>query len=169
MIVSLVAAVAENGVIGRDGGLPWRLPRDMRFFKQLTTGHTIIMGRRTWDEIRRPLPDRRNIVVTRDAERDFPGAERVSSLDEALARAAAAGDAEAFVIGGGEIYREAMPRADRMYLTAVHATVAGDTHFPGWDPAEWRLVTEEGHDADERHLHPFTIRRYDRLRDDTGR
>ena len=165
MIVSLVVAVAENGVIGRDGGLPWRLPKDMQFFKRLTTGHTIIMGRRTWDEIRKPLPHRRNIVVTRDAEREFPGAERAPSLAAALALAESAGDDEVFVIGGGEIYRQAMTRADRMYLTAVHAGVDGDTRFPEWDPADWRLAEEERHEADDRHPHAFTIRRYERRTD----
>lgn len=162
MIISLVAAVAENGVIGRDGVLPWRLPGDLRFFKRLTTGHTIIMGRRTWDEIQRPLPDRRNIVITRSEDRDFPGALRAASLDAALALAST--DEEVFVIGGGEIFREALPVADRMYLTQVHAVVEGDTRFPAWDPAEWRVASEERFAADERNPHAFTIRRYQRER-----
>ncbi len=162
MIISLVAAVSSNGVIGVDGGLPWRLPADLRFFKRLTTGHTIIMGRRTWDEIRRPLPDRRNIVITRNRDADFPGAEPAPDLASALARARSAGDTEVFVIGGGEIYRQALPLADRMYLTEVHADVDGDTHFPAWDSAEWRVAAEERFAADDRHPHAFTIRRYDR-------
>lgn len=162
MIVSLVAAVSENGVIGRDGGLPWRLPGDLQFFKRLTTGHTVIMGRRTWDEIRRPLPNRRNIVVTRNARLDFPGAERAADLDAALQLAG--DEAEVFVIGGGEIYRQALSRADRMYLTSVHAVVEGDTRFPAWSPAEWQVVSEERFASDERHPHPFTIRRYDRTK-----
>lgn len=162
MIISLVAAVAENGVIGRDGGLPWRLPADLQFFKRLTSGHTIIMGRRTWDEIRRALPDRRNIVVSRNHSLDLPGAERAPDLRAALALARQAGDSEAFVIGGGEIYRQALPMADRMYLTEVHSHVEGDTHFPSWDPAEWRVVNEERFPPDARHPHAFTIRRYDR-------
>lgn len=162
MIISLVAAVSSNGVIGVNGGLPWRLPADLRFFKRLTTGHTIIMGRRTWDEIRRPLPERRNIVVTRNPQAAFPGAERAPDLASALASARAAGDTEVFVIGGGEIYRQALPLADRMYLTEVHAGVEGDTWFPAWDPTGWQVITEDRYEADERHPHAFTIRRYDR-------
>jgi dihydrofolate reductase len=160
VIVSLVAAVAENGVIGRDGTLPWRLPADLRFFKRLTTGHAIIMGRRTWDEIRRPLPDRRNIVITRNPDADFPGAEPAPDLAAALALAA--GDPEVFVIGGGEIFREALRMADRMYLTEVHAVVEGDTWFPAWDPTQWQVVAEDRHEADERHPYAFTIRQYAR-------
>lgn len=160
MIVSLVAAVADNGIIGRGGGLPWRLPNDLRFFKLLTLGHTVIMGRKTWDEIGKPLPNRRNIVVTRDKTREFPGAERAPYLGSALALATA--EDEVFVIGGGEIYRQALPMADRLYLTHVHATVEGDTRFPEWDAAHWTIVSEERHEADERHAHSFTIRRYDR-------
>jgi len=162
VIISLVAAVSENGVIGRDGGLPWRLPADLQFFKRLTSGHTIIMGRRTWDEIRRALPHRRNIVVSRNHALDLPRAERAPDLEAALDLARAAGDTEAFVIGGGEIYRQALPLADRMYLTEVHAHVEGDTHFPAWDPAEWQVVSEERFPSDARHPHGFTIRRHDR-------
>lgn len=160
MTVAIVAAVAENGVIGRGGGLPWRLPEDLRFFKRLTTGHTVIMGRRTWDEIRRPLPGRRNIVITRDATREFPGAERAGSLDEALALSA--GDEQVFVIGGAEIYQQALPRADRLYLTHVHAAVEGDTTFPDWDALAWRVVEEQRFAADERHPHGFSIMTYER-------
>jgi len=160
VIVSLVAAVAENGVIGRNGGLPWRLPGDLQFFKRLTSGHAVVMGRRTWDEIRRPLPNRRNIVISRNPALDLPGAERAADLATALGMVA--DDTEIFVIGGGEIYREALPLADRMYLTAVHAEVEGDTRFPAWDAAEWQVVSEERFEADARHPHAFTIRRYDR-------
>lgn len=160
MTISIVAAIAENGVIGRDGGLPWRLPGDLKFFKQLTTGHTVIMGRRTWDEIQRPLPGRRNIVVTRSATREFPGAERAGSLEAALALAA--GDDQVFIIGGGEIYRQALSRANRMYLTHVHAEVEGDTTFPEWNAAEWRVVEEQRYASDERHPHGFSIITYAR-------
>jgi len=166
MIVSLVAAVADNGVIGREGGLPWRLPNDLRFFKLLTLGHAVIMGRRTWDEIGKPLPNRRNIVVTRSKDRDFPGAERAPYLGSALALVMA--EDEVFVIGGGEIYRQALPMANRMYLTHVHAEVEGDTRFPEWDPAEWTVVSEERHEADERHAYAFTIRRYERIEKGEG-
>ncbi|HMO86745.1 MAG TPA: dihydrofolate reductase, partial [Lacipirellulaceae bacterium] len=123
MIVSLIAAVADNGVIGRDGGLPWRLSADLQRFKRLTMGHPLIMGRRTWEALGRPLPGRTSIVVTRQSPYAAPQAEVqiTGSLDDALAAAARApgGDQEAFVIGGAEIYALALPRADRLYLTRV--------------------------------------------------
>lgn len=166
MIVSLIAAVSDNGVIGRDGGLPWRLPADLRFFKLTTLGHTVIMGRKTWDEIGKPLPNRRNVVVTRNDARTFPGATRAPDLAAALALAAA--EDEVFVIGGGELYRQALPLADRLYLTHVHAEIEGDTRFPEWDPPEWSVAWEERHEADERHPYAFTIRRYDRSEEGEG-
>jgi dihydrofolate reductase len=160
VIVTLVAAVAENGVIGRAGRLPWRLPADLRHFRRLTTGHTVVMGRRTQEEIRRPLAGRRNIVLTRRPGFRAEGFEVAGSLEAALALAA--GEPEVFVIGGGEVYCEALPRADRMVLTHVHAAVEGDTRFPAFDPAGWRVVGEELHPADEANPHRFTIRRYER-------
>lgn len=161
-IVSLVAAVAENGVIGREGHLPWRLPDDWKFFKQLTVDHTVIMGRKTFDEIRRPLANRRNVVVSRNPGFRPRGVTVVPSLEEALALAAT--EDEVFVIGGAEIYRQALPKADRLYLTVVHAKVEGDTVFPSYDSAGWVLEDERYHPADENHAYPFTFRRYTRLR-----
>lgn len=162
MIVSLVVAMAENGVIGRDGGLPWRLPDDLKHFKRLTSGYTVIMGRKTFDEVGRPLPNRRNLVVSRNPGFAAEGITVAPSLDAALALAA--GESEVFVIGGGEIYRQALPRADRLHLTQVHAAVDGDTTFPAFDPAEWTLAAEEFHPADDRHAWSFTIREYRRIR-----
>ena len=161
MIVSLIAAVSDNGVIGRDGGLPWRLPDDLRQFKRLTLDHTIIMGRKTWEEVGRPLVNRRNVVVSRNPEFQAPGATVVPSLEEALALGAT--ERQVFVIGGGEIYRQALPRADRLYLTVVHATVEGDTTFPPFEEGSWALESEEYHPADDRHPHSFTFREYRRL------
>lgn len=158
-----MAAVAENGVIGRDGGLPWRLPEDMRFFKRLTTGHTVIMGRRTWEELGKPLSNRRNIVVTRNGALPLSGAERAESLERALELAR--DDVQVFVIGGAEIYRAALPLADRMYLTHVHAEVEGDTVFPAWDAAEWWVEHAQRFEPDERHAYAFTIREYVRARE----
>jgi dihydrofolate reductase len=151
MRVSLIAAVAENGVIGRDGGLPWHLSDDLRRFKQLTMGHTIVMGRRTWESIGRPLPGRKTVVVTRQTAYlvDQPSVEVVPGLPAATAFAASAGDDEVFVIGGAELYREAVGAADRMYITRVHATVDGDTYFPDINWADWRLVDSEEHGANE--------------------
>lgn len=162
-IVSLVAAMAENRVIGRGGKLPWRLPDDQKFFRQLTLDHTVIMGRKTFEEIGRPLANRRNVVISRNPAYRPRGVTVVPSLDEALALAAT--EREVFVVGGGEIYRLALPRADRLYLTVVHAEVEGDTWFPPFDQNGWVLESESFHPADERHAHAFTIRTYRRVGD----
>lgn len=154
--------MAENRVIGKDGRVPWHLPADMKHFKTLTTGHAVIMGRKTFDTLDRPLVNRRNIVVTRNRDYRAPGAEVADSLDAALD--VAKGDDEIFIAGGEDIYRLALPRADRIYLTLVHATVEGDAHFPEFDTAEWELVDEERHERDARHAFAFTFRRYERRR-----
>jgi dihydrofolate reductase len=145
--IVLVVAVAQNGVIGRDGDLPWRLPSDLKRFKQLTLGKPVVMGRKTWDSIGRPLPGRPNIVVTRDASFAAPGATVVSSLDEGLAvaqrEAEALGVDEICVIGGGQIYAQVFDRADILHVTRVEADVAGDTRFPAIDPAVFEKVADE--------------------------
>lgn len=162
MIVSLVAAMAANRVIGRGGGLPWRLPRDLQHFKRLTVDHTVIMGRKTFEEIKRPLANRRNVVVTRSPDFRPRGVTVVPSLEEALALGAT--EDEVFVVGGGEIYRLALPRADRIYLTVVHAVVEGDTYFPEFEGSAWVVESEEHHPADEKNPYPMTFRTYSRLR-----
>src|SRR5262245_34417781 len=146
--VSLVAAMAENRVIGRGGQLPWRLPADLKYFKQLTVDHTVIMGRKTFDEIKRPLDNRRNVVVTRNKEFRPHGVTVVPSLKEALALGAT--EEEVFVIGGGEIFKAALPLASRIYLTVVHAQVEGDTFFPRFEEDAWVLSAEESHPADDK-------------------
>jgi len=162
VIVSLIAAMAENRVIGRDGGLPWRLPDDLKRFKRLTIDHTVIMGRKTFDEVKQPLANRRNVVISRNPEFRPHGVTVVPSLAEALALGAT--ESEVFVIGGGEIYRMALARADRIYLTVVHAVVEGDTYFPPFDASAWVLEAETHHPADEKHAYSFTFRDYSRLR-----
>jgi len=162
VIVSLVVAVAENGVIGRAGGLPWHLPKDLQHFKQLTLDHTVIMGRKTFEEIKQPLANRRNVVISRDPAFHPRGVTVLPSLGEALAMGAT--EDEVFVIGGGEIFRLALPRADRLYLTQVHAKVEGDTYFPPFDRATWALEDEEQHPADAKHPYGFTFRTYSRIR-----
>ncbi len=152
--------MAENRVIGRSGTLPWHLPNDMRRFRTLTTGHAVIMGRKTYDTLDGPLAHRRNIVLTRDPTYRRAGIEVARSLDGALALAA--GDPEVFVAGGGEVYRLALPRADRMYLTVVHATVDGDTLFPDFDLASWQLEEDLRYAPDERHALPYSFRLYTR-------
>jgi len=160
MRLSLIAAVAQNGVIGRDGQLPWHLSDDLRRFKRLTMGHTLIMGRRTWESIGRPLPGRRTIVVTRQLRyRTAPGVQTAATLEEALQLAVAAGEEEAFVVGGAELYRQALSRADRVYLTAVLADVEGDTFFPvpldEFGRSSWRILESEHHEADAGNDFPF--------------
>jgi len=145
--IVLVVAVASNGVIGRDGDLPWRLPSDLKRFKQLTLGKPVVMGRRTWDSIGRPLPGRPNIVITRDPAFSAPGASVVSSLDDALVAAAREAETlgvdEICVIGGGQIYAQVFGRADILHVTHVEADVEGDTRFPEIDPATFKKVVEE--------------------------
>ncbi|MGD9476287.1 dihydrofolate reductase [Shinella sp. G-2] len=145
--IVLVVAVADNGVIGRDGDLPWRLPSDLKRFKQLTLGKPVLMGRKTWDSIGRPLPGRPNIVITRDAAFAAAGATVVSSLDEAIAvarrEAETLGVDEICVIGGGQIYAQAFDRADILHVTHVEAAVEGDTRFPAIDPDLFEKVVEE--------------------------
>lgn len=162
MIVSLIAAMSENRVIGRNGSLPWSLPRDQQHFKRVTVDHTVIMGRKTFEEIKRPLDNRRNVVISRNPAFRPAGVTVVPDLAEALALGAT--EREVFVIGGAEIYRLALPRADRLYLTVVHANVEGDTFFPPFDTAAWALEEEERLEADEKHAYPFTFRRYTRIR-----
>jgi dihydrofolate reductase len=147
--------MADNGVIGRDNALPWRLPEDLRRFKALTMGKPILMGRRTFDSIGRPLPGRLNLVLTRAGDWSAAGVAVVHSVEEALARAGEV--AELMVIGGAEVYRLALPHAQRIYLTRVRGRVEGDTCFPAPDPAQWREVASEDHAADERHSHAMTF------------
>ena len=159
---SLVVAMARNRVIGRDNRLPWRLPADLAYFKQVTTGHPVVMGRRTYESIGRPLPGRQNIVVTRNRAFSAPGCTVVGSLDEAWK---AAGDAdEVSVIGGTTLFAETLPIADRIHLTEVEAAVPGDTFFPEFDRSQWNEREVARHAADERHEHPFRIVVLDRKR-----
>lgn len=139
--VTLIVAVARNGVIGRNGKLPWRLPEDLAFFKRTTMGSPIIMGRRTWESIGRPLPGRRNIVVSRSKEFTAPGAEVAADLDAALALCA--GTPEAFVIGGAQLYAVALPRAQQLVITEIDADFEGDTYWPTIDKAQWQETSRE--------------------------
>ena len=164
MKLALVVAVAENGIIGRAGGLPWRLSTDLKRFKAITMGKPVIMGRKTWDSIGRALPGRLNIVVTRDPAYQAEGASVTASLAEAVELARRqAGDAEEIcVIGGGELYREAMARADRLHVTHVEANVEGDARFPPIEPAAWQPVSEEVVPAGEKDIYPTRYVVYER-------
>jgi len=152
-VICIIVAAAHNGVIGSDNRLPWHLPDDLKRFKALSLGKPVVMGRRTFESIGRPLPGRRNIVVSRRPGLAIAGAVVAHSLDAALA--AADGAPEIVVIGGAEIFRQVLPRTDTIHLTRVHATVPGDAVFPGLDAGRWRETAVEHHAADERHAYAF--------------
>ena len=158
--LTCIWAMSENGVIGRDGALPWRLSADLRRFRRLTTGHAVVMGRRTWESLGRPLPQRRNIVISRNADLVAPGVEVAGSLERALALAA--DQEEVFVIGGAAMYRLALPICDRLLVTSVHAEVAGDVSIPDGALDGWTLVDETRHDADEKNDHAYSFRVYEK-------
>ena len=142
--IVLVAAVADNGVIGRDGDIPWHLPEDLRHFREVTTGHTVVMGRVTFESIGRPLPKRTNIVITRDPAWSAEGVVVVRCLEEALS---SAGGEQVMVMGGAQVYEAAMPLADVQILTEVHQSPAGDTSYPEFDREQWRETRREPHDG----------------------
>lgn len=170
MKLTLIAAVARNGVIGHRGRIPWHLPADLAHFQRSTMGHTLVMGRRTFESTG-ALPGRRTLVLTRsrdwrpEAESSSGDArvEVVGSLDGAVDRARAGGETELFVCGGEAVYREALPQADRMVLTRVHAEPEGDTRFPEPDWTRWRLASREEHPPDERNLYAYAFELYERL------
>lgn len=145
-VISFVLARADNGVVGNKGGIPWRIPEDMRRFKALTMGHPIIMGRKTWDSFpKKPLPGRTNIVVTRNADWSADGAVVVHSLDEAFAKARAENPAEIAVIGGADIWQASLSQATRIHLTEVHANPEGDVSVPAFNSNDWREAAREDH------------------------
>ena len=159
MTLSLILAQSENRVLGRDNDLPWHLPADLKRFKKLTVGHTMVMGRKTWESIGRPLPRRRSLVLSRDPDFRAEGAEVFRDLDEALA--AAPGE-EVFVIGGASLFAESLPRADRLYLTWVHADVEGDVFCPELDLSAFERIESTRHPADARHAYAFTFETWHR-------
>lgn len=156
MHLALVAALDRNRAIGRDNGLPWHLPDDLRRFRALTTGRPVLMGRRTAESLGRALPQRTNLVLTRSGRVPYGGMRAVASLREAMEAAAALGADTLCVIGGAEVYALTLPLADRLYLTHVDTAVEGaDAFFPRFDPAQWRVVERQAHPADARHAHAF--------------
>lgn len=146
--LTLVAALSTNGVIGKDGALPWHIPGDLAFFKRTTMGHAIIMGRKTFDSVGRPLPGRRNIIVTRQKDLQVSGCEVVHSLEDAIALARQGGDADPHIVGGASLYAEALPIATRLVLTEVHQHIeGGDTFFPSFDKGAWVERMREAHEG----------------------
>jgi len=160
MKLSIVVACSRNLVIGRRLDLPWRLPDDLKRFKALTVNHPVIMGRKTFESIGRPLPDRKNIVITRQKDFSLAEVESASSLAEAIELCGSA--AEIFIIGGGEVYKMALPQVNRIYLTLVEAEIEGDVFFPDWMKKGFFQVSEEFHPADEKHAFPFRFLVLDR-------
>jgi dihydrofolate reductase len=158
--LSIIAAMAENRVIGRDNALPWRLPADLAHFKRLTMGKPIVMGRRTWESLPGLLPHRTHVVITRDRDYVAEGASVVHSIDDAVALV---GDAEeVMIIGGAQLYRQTLPLASRLHLTLVHDTVEGDALFPEFSPDEWHEVAREAHQADDRNRLDYTFLTFER-------
>jgi len=159
--ISIIVAMARNRVIGADGAIPWHLPEELKRFKKLTLGHHVVMGRKTWDSIGRLLPGRTTVIVTRQRGYRVPGARVAHSLDEAIAACGA--DDEIFVIGGAELYAQALARAGRLYLTTVDAEIAGDTIMPEFNAHDWREVCAVSFAADERHRYSFRCVAYERI------
>ena len=158
MIISLIAALTENRVIGKNNDLPWHLPDDMKYFMQTTKGHHVIMGRKNYDSIPekfRPLPNRTNIVVTRQKNFTAPDCTIVYAIETGLEVAKLAGETEVFIIGGSEIYNQGFPLANRLYLTEIRARIEGDTYFPEFNKNQWKEVSRTHHLSDERHKFPF--------------
>ena len=159
MKISIIVAMAKNQVIGKGNGLPWRLPGDLRHFKELTMGHWLILGRKTFESIGKPLPGRSLIVVTRQAGFTAAGVNVAHSVDQALGMAEGN---EVFIAGGGQVYHQILSRADRIYITFVEGEFDGDTYFPSLDESTWQQVSDEGHGADERNPVPYRFQIYER-------
>lgn len=163
MVISIIVAVTENGVIGKDGKMPWRLPAESAYFRRTTLGHPVITGRKNFEAMGRPLPDRLNIVITGQIDYKVPpGVIVAHSLDDALGLPSAKSADEVFIIGGQQIYEQAMPLTERLYLTVIHTRIDGGTAFFNYDPADWRLLKTERHSADAENKFGFTIKLLER-------
>ncbi|EPU1980241.1 type 3 dihydrofolate reductase [Escherichia coli] len=161
MQISMIAAMAHDRVIGLDNQMPWHMPADLAHFKRVTLGKPVLMGRKTFESIGRPLPGRRNLVISRNPAYQAEGVEVIDSVEAALALLGEGVD-ELMVIGGGHLYGQLLPRADRLYLTRIDLVVAGDTRFPAFDDEQWRLVESEAHPADEKNPHPYRFETWQR-------
>ena len=166
MEISLVVAAAENNAIGYENDLPWGrgLPADLEHFKKTTSGHTVIMGRKTFESIGRLLPNRTNIIISRDQNYDASGGIVVTSLEQALSYARSRDEKEIFIIGGAQIFERSLPLATKIYLTRVHADVPGDTFFSGLNPNQWQKVSEEKHLKDEKNIYDYTFEMWERAK-----
>ena len=162
MRLSIVVAMDSNRLIGKDNGLPWHLPADLAFFKKLTTGNTILMGRKTFDSIGRPLPNRRNIVITRNADIEITDCEVVNSIEKALSLVQS--ETEVMVIGGAKLYQQILPIADRLYITQIEGEFDGDAYFPSYNEAEWSQISIDSREPDENNHHKYHFITFDRRR-----
>ena len=165
MILSFIVAASENNAIGRNNNLPWSLPEDLKFFKMTTMGKPVVMGRKTFEALGRPLPGRLNIVLSQNKDIHLPNSVLLfDNFNEALKHLESIGVDEAFIIGGGAIFELLLPVANRLYMTRVHTTIPdADTFFPNIDHTHWKLVWEEKHEADAKHLYPFTFQQHERI------
>lgn len=166
MIISAIVATAKNNVIGAQNDIPWYLPADLKYFKKVTLNHHIIMGRKCFESIGRPLPKRTNVVITRNLFYIASNCMVVHSVEEALKLAEENGEEEAFIIGGGEIYELSLPYLDRLYLTEVDLEVEGEVYFPEIEPEKWTKTFEEAHRADDKNEHNYTFKIFNRKRED---
>ena len=161
-MVSIIVAVAQNNVIGRDNQLIWHITEDLQYFKKVTSGHAVIMGRKTFESIGRPLPKRTNIIITQNRDFTADGCIVVHSLKESLEKAKETGETEVFIIGGGSIYKEALPFTDKVYLTRIHKDYEGDTYFPELKPSEWQEIEHTDFEHGEKFEYPFSFIVYQR-------
>ncbi|WP_323951197.1 type 3 dihydrofolate reductase [Aeromonas caviae] len=162
MMISMIAAMAHDRVIGLDNQMPWHLPADLAHFKRVTLGKPVLMGRKTFESIGRPLPGRRNLVISRNSDYRADGVEVIDSVEAALALLADSDVAELMVIGGGHLYGQLLPRADRLYLTRIDLAVEGDTRFPAFDENDWSCIERESHHPDEKNPHPYCFETWQR-------
>jgi len=164
MLISAIVAKAKNNVIGKDNDIPWYLPADLKYFKRVTTGHHIIMGRKVYQSIGKPLPKRTNVIVTRNPFFIVSNCFIANSIEEGISIAQENGDDEVMIIGGGEIYKQTMDLWDKLYITEVDAVVAGDIYFPEMDLDQWALVSKEDHQKDSKNQYNYSFQVYDRKR-----
>ncbi len=166
MILSIIVAISENNIIGKDNSLIWHLPADMKYFKEKTTGHCVITGRKNYESIPekfRPLPNRTNIVITRQKEYSAPGAIVMGSIEEAIEKSKQMGDKEVFIIGGAEIYKQSLHLVDKLYITKIHHSFEGDAAFPQLDPAIWKETKREDFQADEKNKYDYSFGEYKKI------
>ena len=164
MLISIIVAVSENGIIGIKGGLPWHLSEDLKNFKKLTSGHAIIMGRKTYESIGKPLPNRKNIIISRNKAFKADGCFIFDSVSEAIKHAGETAEDESFIIGGGEVYRQSLELADKVYLTKVKVSLEGDTFFPELEKNSWKILSVQSFKKDNKNEYDFDIIEYQRIK-----